>query len=107
MIKKMIPACAGEKPVRASPCSCSKKRSMMATLEQANEQNGYFMTDSSTWVAAKKEMNNLKILFRGDPFLINTYHALCQPQGATDGQPYAAKFIDFVVSEEGQSLVRN
>ena len=68
---------------------------------------GYFMTDSSTWVAAKKEMDNIKILFRGDPFLINTYHTLCQPEGATDGQPYAAKFIDFAVSDEGQSLIRS
>jgi tungstate transport system substrate-binding protein len=83
------------------------KTFMMATLKQADEQNGYFMTDSSTWVAAKNEMNSLKILFRGDPFLINTYHTLCQPEGATAGQAYAAKFIDFVVSEEGQSLIRN
>ena len=83
------------------------KKFMMATLKIANETNGYFMTDSSTWVAAKKEMNNIKILFRGDPFLINTYHALCQPDGATAGQPYAAKFIDFIVSEEGQNLIRN
>ena len=83
------------------------KTFMMATLKQANDQNGYFMTDSSTWVAGKKEMNNLKILFRGDPFLINTYHTLCQPQGTTSGQPYAVKFIDFVISEEGQSLIRS
>ena len=83
------------------------KTFMMATLKMANETKGYFMTDSSTWVAAKKEMNNIKILFRGDPFLINTYHALCQPDGATAGQPYAAKFIDFIVSEEGQQLIRS
>jgi len=83
------------------------KTFMMATLKQADEQNGYFMTDSSTWVAAKKEMNNIQILFRGDPFLINTYHTLCQPEGTTAGQAYAAKFIDFIVSEEGQSLIRS
>jgi len=83
------------------------KTFMMATLKMANETNGYFMTDSSTWVAAKKEMNNIKILFRGDPFLINTYHALCQPDGATVGQSYAAKFIDFIVSEDGQNLIRS
>ncbi|MFH2011924.1 MAG: substrate-binding domain-containing protein [Pseudomonadota bacterium] len=83
------------------------KTFMMATLKQANKENGYFMTDSSTWVAAKKEMKNLKILFRGDPFLINTYHTLCQPDGITPGQMYASKFIDFVVSEEGQKLLRN
>ena len=70
----------------------SDKSLELLNLKQANEQNGYFMTDSSMWVAAKKEMNNIKILFRGDPFRINTYHTLCQPEGTTAGQPYAAKF---------------
>ena len=64
------------------------------------------MTDSSTWVAAKKELANLKILYRGDPMLINTYHALCQPPGATEAQPLAAAFIDFLVSDQGQRIVR-
>lgn len=81
------------------------KTFMMATLKMANEKNGYFMTDSSTWVAGKRNMGNLKILFRGDPFLINTYHALCQPAGATAGQAIGAKFIDFLVSPEGQKLI--
>jgi tungstate transport system substrate-binding protein len=83
------------------------KTFMMATLKMADENRGYFMTDSSTWVAAKKDLNNLKILFRGDPFLINTYHTLCQPNGATAGQPLAAQFVDFVVSEAGQKLLRD
>jgi tungstate transport system substrate-binding protein len=83
------------------------KTFMMATLEQANARQGYFMTDSSTWVAAKQQMPNLKILFRGDPFLINTYHTLCQPAGATPGQSLAAAFVDFVVSDEGQALIRD
>ncbi len=80
---------------------------MMATLRKANEINGYFMTDSSTWVAGKKDLGNLKVLFRGDPFLINTYHGLCQPEGATPAQPYAARFIDFLSSEEGQRIIRD
>lgn len=78
---------------------------MMATLKRADREEGYFMTDSSTWVAAKKNLNNLAILFRGDPFLINTYHALCQPEGATSEQKYASLFIDFVGSEEGQAII--
>ncbi|MBT6339026.1 MAG: ABC transporter substrate-binding protein, partial [Desulfobacula sp.] len=44
---------------------------MMATLKKANEVNGYFMTDSSTWVAGKKDLGNIKVLFKGDPYLIN------------------------------------
>jgi len=78
---------------------------MMATLRKANQIPGYFMTDSSTWVAGKKGLANLRVLFRGDPFLVNTYHGLCQPPGATDCQPLAQKFIDFLGSEEGQSIL--
>ncbi|MEJ2157014.1 MAG: substrate-binding domain-containing protein [Desulfobacteraceae bacterium] len=80
---------------------------MMATLKMADQKKGYFMTDSSTWVAAQKTLSNLKILFRGDPFLINTYHTLCQPKGATDGQALAAEFIDFVISEKGQGIIKS
>lgn len=79
---------------------------MKATLKRADTEKGYFMTDSSTWVAEKKNVKNLKILFRGDKFLVNTYHALCQPEGATLGAKIAAKFIDFVASEKGQRLIR-
>lgn len=83
------------------------KAFMMATLKQADQVGGYFMTDSSTWVAGKKELGNLTVLFRGDPILINTYHGLCQPEGATPAQPKAAAFIDFIGSEKGQALIRD
>jgi tungstate transport system substrate-binding protein len=80
---------------------------MTATLKRADAEKGYFMTDSSTWVAERKNMPNLKILYRGDKFLINTYHTLAQPAGVTPGADIAAKFIDFVVSEKGQKLIRD
>ncbi len=79
---------------------------MMATLKRADAEKGYFMTDSSTWVSVRKEMKNLAILFRGDQFLVNTYHTLLQPRGATPGQAAASKFIDFVSSKEGQKIIR-
>jgi len=78
---------------------------MTATLERANREGGYFMVDSSTWVAEKKKVTHLKILFKGDKLLINTYHALCQPAGATKGAAIAAKFIDFVASPAGQQII--
>lgn len=78
---------------------------MMATLKKANDIKGYFMTDSSTWVAGQKDMADLKILFKGDPVLINTYHGLCQPLGATAGQAAASKFIDFIGSPGGQAII--
>ncbi|MEW6585842.1 MAG: substrate-binding domain-containing protein [Nitrospirota bacterium] len=80
---------------------------MTATLKRANNEKGYFMTDSSTWVAEKKNLPNLKILFKGDKFLVNTYHALSQPSGATPGASTAARFTDFVASEKGQRIIRD
>jgi tungstate transport system substrate-binding protein len=80
---------------------------MKATLKKANNERGYFMTDSSTWVAEKKNVPNLEILFRGDRFLVNTYHALCQTEGSTPGASVAVKFIDFVSSETGQKIIRD
>ncbi len=80
---------------------------MTATLKRANNEGGYFMTDSSTWIAEKNNMAKLKVLFKGDKFIINTYHALCQPEGATPGAATASKFIDFVASEKGQALIRD
>lgn len=80
---------------------------MMATLKRADREQGYFMTDSSTWIAARKELADLEVLFKGDKFIINTYHALSQPAGATPGAAVAARFIDFVASEEGQQIIRD
>lgn len=80
---------------------------MTATLKRANDEGGYFMTDSSTWIAEKGNTPKLEILFQGDKFIINTYHALCQPQGVTGGAAIAGKFIDFVASEKGQAIIRD
>ena len=65
------------------------------------------MVDSSTWAAEKPEMRDLKVLFKGDKVLVNTYYALCQPPGATPGAAIAAKFIDFVASPQGQQIIRD
>jgi len=78
---------------------------MMATLKRANEESGYFMTDSSTWVAGRKGLSNLTLLFRGVPVLVNVYHALTAPDNATPGQPWAKKFVEFVGSEQGQQII--
>jgi tungstate transport system substrate-binding protein len=80
---------------------------MTATLKRADVEQGYFMTDSSTWVAERKNVRNLIILFRGDKFLVNTYHAISLPAGQSSGAATAEKFIRFVASEEGQQIIRN
>jgi tungstate transport system substrate-binding protein len=80
---------------------------MKATLKRANNEKGYFMTDSSTWVAEKKNLPNLKILYRGDKFLVNTYHALAAPAGSTPGADIAGKFVDYLSSPAGQTIIRD
>ena len=79
---------------------------MTASLKKANSEDAYFMTDSSTWVAEKDIAPNLQILYRGDPFLVNTYDALAAPVGATANRDIAVKFIQFVSSNEGQKIIR-
>ncbi|HKI80306.1 MAG TPA: substrate-binding domain-containing protein, partial [Pseudodesulfovibrio sp.] len=70
----------------------------------ANAEGGYFMTDSSTWIMGKKDMNRIAVLFRGAPMLINTYHALASPAGAPNHE-LAVKFIKFLGSPEGQAII--
>ncbi len=80
---------------------------MTATLKRANQEKGYFMVDSSTWTAEKKHMAALKVLYKGDKMLVNTYNALAQPVGATPGAALAAKFIAFVASPQGQQIIKD
>ncbi|SMC79364.1 substrate-binding domain-containing protein [Polynucleobacter kasalickyi] len=80
---------------------------MTASLKRANDENAYFMTDSSTWVAEKNVAPQLEILYRGDKFLVNTYDALCAPQSSTSGRETALKFIRFVGSAAGQKIIRD
>jgi tungstate transport system substrate-binding protein len=80
---------------------------MSATLRRADTEQGYFMTDSSTWAEEKGNVPKLSLLFRGDKFLINTYHALAQPGRATAGAETARRFIRFVASDRGQAIIRD
>ncbi len=95
---------AGIEP--SGPWYVVTKDFMTATLKRAEAEKGYFMTDSSTWVAEGRNTPGLKVLFSGDKMLVNTYHALAAPAGATAGADTAAAFIDFVASQEGQDIIR-
>ncbi|MDB9822988.1 substrate-binding domain-containing protein [Deltaproteobacteria bacterium] len=82
---------------------------MWPTLSRCDYEQGYFMTDSSTFIAKKTEIKNLKVLFRGDPMLINLYHAIAAPEGKTPKKIYSliSKFIAFIETEEGQKILRD
>ena len=81
------------------------KTFMLAALKRANDEKAYFMTDSSTWVAVGRTLPGWKVLFRGDPFIVNTYHALRRPDGRPEAE-LAGRFIDFLASPDGQRIVR-
>ena len=78
---------------------------MTASLKRANAETAYFMSDSSTWIMEKGVAPDLAILYRGDKFLVNTYHALTAPPGATAGRDTAEKFVAFVASPSGQKII--
>lgn len=78
---------------------------MTASLKRANTEQAYFMSDSSTWIMEKEVAPDLAILYRGDKFLVNTYHALVAPIGATSGRDTAQQFIAFVASPDGQKII--
>jgi len=81
---------------------------MGPTLMRADRESGYFMTDSSTFIAKKSKIRNLKVLFKGDPVLVNVYHALVvspekYPQA---NHALAARFVRFISSPGGQKIYR-
>jgi tungstate transport system substrate-binding protein len=78
---------------------------MTASLKRANSEGAYFMSDSSTWIMEKNVAPDLMIHFRGDRFLVNTYHAIVAPPGATLGRDTAQRFVAFVASPVGQEII--
>jgi tungstate transport system substrate-binding protein len=78
---------------------------MTASLKRANQEGAYFMSDSSTWIMEKNVAPDLVILYRGDKFLVNTYHALVAPANATPGRDTAEKFVAYVASPAGQKII--
>ncbi len=78
---------------------------MTASLKRANAERAYFMTDSSTWIMEKGIAPDLAVLFKGDRVLVNTYHAIVAPPGATAGRDIAQRFVEFVASREWQGII--
>jgi tungstate transport system substrate-binding protein len=81
---------------------------MGPTLMRAERESGYFMTDSSTYYVKKAKIRNLKILFKGDPILVNVYHAVVASPATCPRDAYdlAVEFVNFLKSEGGQSIYR-
>jgi tungstate transport system substrate-binding protein len=79
---------------------------MTASMKRADAEGAYFLTDSSTFIANRGAVPNLKLLFRGGEMLMNPYHTLYLSD-PTPGTPTARKFGEFLLSERGQALMRD
>ena len=81
---------------------------MGTVLTMTAEMQGYTLTDRGTWLAMKDDLN-LKILVEGDPTLFNPYGVIAvnpelHSHVNNDG---AMKFINFLTSEKGQTVIRD
>lgn len=76
------------------------------TLNMASEVQGYAMTDRGTYVAMKDNLD-LVIALEGDARLFNQYGVMAVNQEIHPGVKYeqAMKYVDFLMSEEGQNLI--
>jgi tungstate transport system substrate-binding protein len=83
------------------------KEFMSAALQRADALKGYFMTDSSTWIMENGKCKNLRVLFKGDPILINRYHVLIAPERRVGNHLAGTKFAEFLVSDKGQGIIRS
>ena len=79
---------------------------MADTLIAANRQGAYTLTDMGTFLKYESKLN-LKILFKGDPLLLNYYSvmAVCPDKFPQANYLAAMEFIAFVTSLEGQKLI--
>jgi len=79
---------------------------MGATLNIANEKQGYTLTDRATYLSQK---NNIKldILAQGDKSLLNIYHVMqVNPEKFSKVNKDGAKaFVDFMINPDTQKLI--
>ena len=78
-----------------------------ATISIASEKDGYSLVDSSTFFAYEIHVENLRILVKDDPFLLNVYHVIIvNPQKWPHVNLAGAQaFADFITSPEGQAII--
>jgi tungstate transport system substrate-binding protein len=76
------------------------------TLIQADREGAYTLTDMGTFLKYEAKLG-LKVLFKGDPLLMNYYSvmAVCPDKFPEANYLAAMEFIAFVTSREGQKLI--
>ncbi len=81
---------------------------MGAVLRIADDKQGYALTDRGTQIAYSDKVT-LQVLFEGDSALFNPYHVMAVNPEKYPNVNYqlAKKYIDFVISEQGQKIIAN
>ena len=81
---------------------------MGAVLRMTDEKQGYTLTDRGTLIAYADKLA-LKVLFSGDSQLFNPYHVMAVNPEKHPSVNYqlAKKYIEFVVSQQGQKLIND
>ena len=85
----------------------STGQGMGQTLQVAAEKKGYVLTDRATWLAQKKNLDNLQIVVEGGKDLMNIYHVMqVNPQKHDKINSKAAeKFVEFMVDAKTQDVI--
>ena len=81
-------------------------RGMGEVLIMANERQGYTLSDRGTYLSFRNKVD-LKVVFAGDERMVNPYGVIMinPARHPHVKQDLARKFLDFLTSEEGQSLI--
>ncbi|NLM23214.1 MAG: extracellular solute-binding protein [Firmicutes bacterium] len=76
------------------------------TLRVAHEKEAYVISDRGTYLSLKDDLE-LEILVEGDPVLFNQYGVMAVNPERHEHVKYdlAKKYIDFLMSEEGQERI--
>ncbi|WP_250861704.1 substrate-binding domain-containing protein [Oceanirhabdus seepicola] len=84
----------------------STGQGMGATLNVANEQLGYTLTDRATYLSMKENLD-LEIIVEGDENLFNQYGVIQVNPDKNEkiNADSAKQFIDWILSEETQKLI--
>ena len=78
------------------------------TLRIADEMEGYTLSDRATYLSMRENLESV-IVFEGDSQLLNQYGIMAVNPANYPGINYegAKKFIEFMISDEGQQLIAN
>lgn len=93
---------AAELDPRANPAYRPLGQPMAALLRSANELRAYTLTDTATFSNLEPSLQ-LKILYRGDPLLRNTYAIIV----TRSDDPIAREFAEWLLSADGRSAVES